>query len=485
MKVNDRPSKGFLLSVLPLAALVVCFGFGLLPEVDKIETQPVPGEIVFKHEKPQASTGTTVSVKKVAPSDWLTEWLEQGYENLMRWEHNPWKQEHRDGFGDHFFKLSQSKDPMDQARCRELRRLADAWQQKLMLRFPELAVTMKTVPDDKNGFLQWLDLRDRLKSSHPELVDGITFPRELSDYLSHTDAWNSAAAQAWLAQNQALVDEIHAIGLMREQSINGIPIERWGFMDARFAMDGERILTLEARVAAERGDAAAALESVRSARGMADHLSGVETPSLLAITVNLLMRLNLEHEVLSGIIPALPPGQMDPAAWENAVNPTVSNPSEFARIMKGEWAVTNRSLLLPALLDGEDPKCPTDGGELLDYYSEGFVETVRSHESATLGDLPTLTILPVGDASHLSRQSQEAVSIITIGALAWRKGWDRVQSQSAMTQAAFAIMKGEPIPPDPVYGQPYRWDPATRQLSMPAGKAFDDLAIPPISVPRR
>ena len=68
--------------------------------------------------------------------------------------------------------------------------------------------------------------------------------------------------------------------------------------------------------------------------------------------------------------------------------------------------------------------------------------------------------------------------------MAWRKGWDRAQSTSAMTQAAFAIMKNQPIPRDPVYGQDYRWDPVTRQLAMPADKEFDAIEIKPITVPK-
>ena len=54
-----------------------------------------------------------------------------------------------------------------------------------------------------------------------------------------------------------------------------------------------------------------------------------------------------------------------------------------------------------------------------------------------------------------------------------------------MTQAAFAIMKGQPIPKDPVYGQDYRWDPVTRLLSAPDTEAFNSLNIKPITVPKR
>ena len=54
-----------------------------------------------------------------------------------------------------------------------------------------------------------------------------------------------------------------------------------------------------------------------------------------------------------------------------------------------------------------------------------------------------------------------------------------------MHQAAFAILKGQPVPNDPVYGQPYIWDPATRLLSPPAGPAFDTtLNLKPITLPQ-
>ncbi|MEO7101550.1 MAG: hypothetical protein ABI162_19530, partial [Luteolibacter sp.] len=90
----------------------------------------------------------------------------------------------------------------------------------------------------------------------------------------------------------------------------------------------------------------------------------------------------------------------------------------------------------------------------------------------------------VADFSNLSRGSQKLGAILFVGAQAWRKGWDRNLSAAAMAQAAFAIMNGRPIPQDPVYRQDYRWDPVTRQLSMPAGKNFDDMGIKPITVPK-
>ena len=54
-----------------------------------------------------------------------------------------------------------------------------------------------------------------------------------------------------------------------------------------------------------------------------------------------------------------------------------------------------------------------------------------------------------------------------------------------MTNAAFAMMKGQPIPADPIHGLPYVWDPATRQLSPPADPVFEEQQLKPITVPAR
>ena len=75
------------------------------------------------------------------------------------------------------------------------------------------------------------------------------------------------------------------------------------------------------------------------------------------------------------------------------------------------------------------------------------------------------------------------MEMMFIGANAWAKGSQRSAHVSAMNQAAFAIMKGEPIPNDPVFGLPYQWDPNTRTLSPPSSPEFKEISIDPIKVP--
>ena len=456
---------------------------GMLPEVKDFEVRPVPGEITFKQEKPKSGGNRSVSLTGGFQLRRTFDFIEEGYENLMAWDLNPWKR-NKSGFFDHYFNLVSSKDPVDQARVKELQRLAEVWYQRLLLRFPEMAVSIKQVPDDQNGFLKWIEFSERCKlSSKNGEASTLGIPKALTDYLREEGAWDSSVARSWLAENAALLAELRAIGLVPDRSVNGVSIDRWGFIDARLARDCEQALMLESILAAKEGDAATAFESIRAAKGLADHFSQVESPTLLAATVRILLQLDIESRVMNDIIPSLPSGVIDPAEWEAIIKPTVHPPAEFGRLMQGEWSVGIRYYLLPALLDSENPHSAPDAGDLLDDYTMKYAEIVRMHESATIQDLESLKLPAMTVNPDLSRQSRMATEDMFVGAQAWRKGWQRAQLVSALTQAAFAIMKGQPIPQDPVYGQNYQWDPATRQLSMPANQVFEEMHIKPVTVP--
>ncbi|RYD33653.1 MAG: hypothetical protein EOP87_10625, partial [Verrucomicrobiaceae bacterium] len=408
-------------------------------------------------------------------------WLEKSYEDLMQWDYNPWKRKPGQ-FGNHFFDLQMSADPKDKAKVSELLRLAGAWHKRLLERYPELAVEMRNVPDERNGFLKWLEFCERLEDGNTKGSVKIPFSTELEDYLGN-GTWNAEAARRWLAENKALLDEIRAIGLMTERSVNGISEERWSFTSSKMAKSAVDALSIDARFAAEAGDVAGALESVLAARGLAEHLAGVETSSLLTGTVKMLLDFQLTKRVLEEIIPALPPGQVDVAAWEKVVNPGPVGPAEFARLMKGEWSVGSRNFLLPMLLNTEDPELPSDGRALVDIYSMWFLGNARSHETAALADLPRMSWTGPGNTEHLSRGSRDVAAVMFIGANSWHSGWERAQSVHAMNAAAFTILKGKPVPKDPVYGQSYRWDPQTRVLSAPDTDEFREMKIDPVTVP--
>lgn len=452
--MNDIPPKSPTRSVWPWLVLVLILAAGSLFAFRISTPRSVPGEITFKHAKPEFSR---VATGPATPPGWFSKTCQK----LKAWNSKR-------------FKL-----PDDPKRTPKLQQSVDIWYPRLLRRYPELAVPMRNIPDAENGFLQLLNLMDRLKAKN----EPTPFPTEITGYLRDKGPWQTEVAQKWLAENSALVAELHAIGRLTGRSANRIPVERWLSFPVKLVNDFSEIFILEARLAAERGEVADALEAVRTVRNLMDHSSEIETPTLLIATVKILTQQNLAKHVLADIIPALPAGQVDPVAWENALNLSPADPAEYARLVRGEWHAGIRFYMLPFVLN-PDPATPCpDGGELLDFYSLHAIEVCRAYESAAVKDLVTLKITPLRDVSHLSAYSREFAAIMTTGSFSWEKGWRGAQSATAMSRAAFAILKGQPIPQDPVFGLDYVWDATTRQLSFPPGVP-GEMKIPSITVPK-
>lgn len=493
--VKSRAGRPFVRWMLILCPVVVALYFGLWPELDAMKDPPIRGEIVFNTERPPVrsilagsaggtSADTELGLEK--GSGWSMDWLYDRFEEVMAWEHNPWKS-NPDIFGSEYMELLGSSDPKDQARVLEIRRLAALLHQRVLERYPELAVADKGVPPEKNGFLKWLEFSERFDADPSRPGDSysktLEFPDELKKHLREDGPWDSVAMKAWLAKEQPLLDELRRIGLMPDQSMTGVDLERWNFISARFARSCSEALLMDARYAAEQGDVVRALESVSAARGLGSHFTKIEAPTLLGATVDLLLRLQIQDYALSEIIPSLPAGQIDSQAWESAVNPVVDPPAEFGRLMVGEWNVTSRWYIMPMLSNTNDPKYPSDPDQLIDYHATSFVEILETYSGQLPSDWSSVVPIDQPYTGGLSRDSRLLVGMLFVGVDAWSKGFQRVGQTAAMTQAAFAIMKGQTIPSDPVYGLPYQWDPASRVLSAPKSPEFSEMKIKPIIVP--
>jgi hypothetical protein len=426
-------------------------------------------------------------------SDWWPDWVKETYEKLMPRGKNPQQDPQQDEavtFGDHYAKLTYSKDPLDQARAKELRGLGDALFPQLLKRYPELAVptsNLRNLPPERNGFLKLLEFCERRKADPAQAgAQNIADPdwrKEIFDHFRGKSPWNANSVAKWLAALQPQLDEIRTIGLMPEQSVNGIDIGQRLGMLVSLRHDADMLL-LDAHLAAENGHIARALDSVRAASGIARHLGDVETPSLVATLVKMAIQERVGNYTINAIMPAVPQGQLDPAAWDRAVNPTVPTPDEFARIMKVEWSVATRERLLPSIADVEDPKYPPDPEALLDFNAGIVLDAVTAYEGRSLADLPSISIIGFPDDRHLSRESRELSKTLSKSLQAWRERWERSVAATAMTQAAFDIMNGKPVPPDPIHGLPYRWDPAKRELSAPDDPAFKEFRLKPLIVPK-
>ncbi|WP_265595153.1 hypothetical protein [Haloferula sp. BvORR071] len=486
-----RPSKRVTRAMLCMVPLGVALYCALTPEPGNGGSPLVRGEVVFRSERPPRVSKETVASQVTTPRhssrsvwDWATEWLDGQFENLMTWERNPWKRSERLTFGSHYFKLKASKDPADQAKVKEIKRLGEELFKRVLARYPELAVADRKVSTERNGFLRWLEFSERFKADPKTGKAAFEVPEDIRKHLAGEKPWDAAAVRAWLEHERANLDEIRAIGLMPDQSVTGIDIERWSFIGAQLGKSATEILLLDARLAAEEGDAARALESIRAANGLADRFGKVETPSLLAITVEILIRLETQAYALKEVMPSIPTGQLDVQAWQEALNPTVAPPAEFARIMAGEFHVGSREFLMPMLADAEDPKYPVDPDALIDVQASYFSQYQDLFAGTSPADWTKTKFPGIPDMDHLSRSSRELIEILFVGANAWSNGFQRAQSTTAMTQAAFAIMQGQPIPNDPVYGLPYGWNPSTRTLTPPESPEFEKMKLKPIVVPR-
>jgi hypothetical protein len=271
---------------------------------------------------------------------------------------------------------------------------------------------------------------------------------------------------------------------MPERSIADIEIWRWGFFThPGFHKSCADLLLADARLAAEEGRPEDALESIRAANGIASHLGEIETPSLLATTVQTLIRIQTQRQFFSNIMPAISFGGTDVAAWESALFPPLEVSGNFAQITKGEWNVTARQFLTPMLMDTADPLYPPDPEALLDAHASFFLKLVQDHEGIPIAQWQSVPVGHQIPGQHLSYRSRQLTDALMPGLKAWRKGWERVQHHQGLFQAAFSIIKGDPPPADPVHGQPYQWDPATRTLSPPDSPEFKEMDIEPIVIP--
>ena len=133
-----RPSKRVIWLVIPLLpVLLMCLGAWLAGTSEETDistrgSQPPPARAL---SKPMG-------------------WYDDGVFSLVDSKLNPWKNQMSHQFGAHFQTLKNSKNPQDQEEYRRLMKLGKEWYERILARYPELAVTYKNLPPEQNGLLQ-------------------------------------------------------------------------------------------------------------------------------------------------------------------------------------------------------------------------------------------------------------------------------------------------------------------------------------------
>lgn len=471
-----RPSKRVIwlvIPLLPLAMLSLALWFG---------DEPAKVDLATRGSKPPPPRKASL----LAPSTWPTkDWLDEGVDEFMTWDYNPWKRQKygvSTDLGTHLFMLQNSDKPEDKVELERLKKLGREWYERILERSPDLALEPgKEIPGEENGYLRLTQLMKRLNAEGRTDLFGERMPWELTNHLRKQTEMDPAAIKTWVDANRARIDEFRAIGLMPGRSAQGVtPDERAG-MNPHFTTEATQALMLDARAAVADGDLARAMESIRAANGLADHLSGNGESTYHETLMGGNLRSQIQRYVISGLLPSLSPGQRDIAAWQELLNPTVRQPSDFARTIRGEWNVTMSRDLLPALSDSVGS--PPDADYLAESYTQHYQELARQADGMTLADYANGPQVKT-DLGHLSRESREAAQFYGLGNPDLRSAFLRQQEGTGLTLAVFAIMNGQPIPLDPVYGLPYKWDPVKRELSLPDPPTGRIYKPKPVKVPK-
>jgi hypothetical protein len=349
---------------------------------------------------------------------------------------------------------------------------AQRWHEELLERHPQFRVEFKDVPDEENGFLQFLMLSDELGGAALDL------PGDLREMLAGDAPWNPKLVEKWLAENEDLFSRLLAIAEAPEQSIKGIEAERLLAPNAKLAIEIGRLLTAAGRLRTEEGSSDQAVHLYQAVINFARHFEDVELPTFLSQTIALLVRGQAHHNVRQNLLPHLAHDHAALQTWRELLSAFYALNIDGPRLLVGEWNVTTAAALLPQLLDGSinhpDP--------------DALVEAVVFGFSDEIGRMMTgpgpFDDSPISHSPHgLSEVSREFVQSHGTARRNWLKAYAREISASAMNDATFAILLGEPLPVEPVTGKPFVWDSGTRTLSPPPEAQQLGLRLDPFKVP--
>jgi len=447
MKLPIHPRKmAFLLPcLLVIAFLVVVFWPASPPSAEDIA---IRGKYrTFPLEHSVLSPGSW----KVSSSD-LEDWIDEGSDALrsLRLPTAPQFRNDRTSFFEHLRNLRFSDDPADRAEYQRLVKLGEPWFQNLLNRYPELKLDAKKLPDERNAMHRLTALQERLG-----IRTLIQMSQEIQGLLPKREPWNPEKAQAWLDAHRDLIDDIRKISHMTESSI--ICLEYKG---TRYPYWFGDALLLEARLSAEYGDWQAALENVRAASGLSRLVRNAEGADFAQNAAGSSLEGRIRDQFLETILPTIPPEKLDLAAWRDALRSEPRSPADFTDILKAEWNTKTRYELIPALVDPAATDCPPDAEYLVQAYTEYMAERVAQYADPVRAAAFSWTDF---DSDSLSRRGTEVIDSF---AYSFHISWYRSQLRTGLTQAAFDILEGKPVPCDPVHGLPYQWNPETRELSL-------------------
>ncbi|BCU78846.1 hypothetical protein llg_35610 [Luteolibacter sp. LG18] len=391
-----------------------------------------------------------------------------------------------------FFKAVAYKKPWtydmpDEVVREQTRQATEEMLAKLYAEFPAMKGESHPVPDDENGFLLLHQL-----SGAPHRTGPPVSP-ELRKLLNDPSIpWDAAQAKRLLEENAEVVARIERIAALKTRSSDRMPRDYGGFIGARAAKTSADILLMKARLAAEAKDEPEVLRLINATQNLGSHFREVETPNLLGETVTILIDLSVRHAVFDSLLPAFG-RDADLPKWKTALVHRSYGPAPFAKVMRGEWETTARYYLLPGILRPKHPDNPPDAEALARYQTSCFNTMITRMSGLGMAEFLTDPGLGEPRGEHLSKRSREILNMLWIGSRAWAKGYVRAASTLDQYQAALELLESEkqgatlasgPLAGatrDPLGGEPYLFDAATRTVSGPP--AALKAEVKPIRLP--
>ena len=372
----------------------------------------------------------------------------------------------------------------------EVQREAEQRYQELLARHPEFKVEFKDVPDEENGFLQFLNLLDDLKPGDP-FHTSLVMDKDFREMLDGETAFDPALLDTWIEKNPDLFQRILNMAEAPGRSVKGISMERYHFISALPATIANGLLLASARAALERGNPDEALRYHRASLNFANHLDGTEIHSTMGRSVSNLLRKFSVENFHKHILPELINNPETLAAWSGAIPMSRHIEEDAPEMFKGEWHLSTRMMLLPILisadpsvLDGIQPLTTAEQYDVAEAYTSRMIDRIDGFSLGNFTNLGETSRGPFKEYPSLSPSANRILEALFIDLRSWFIGLSRQVSVTAQHEALLSIALGEPPPSDPISGEPFLWDPETRTLSLPdAHKGFDDAIMIPLKLP--
>jgi len=352
---------------------------------------------------------------------------------------------------------------------------ARKWYERLLEKYPELRPVYRDVPDDQNGYLQFILFAE---SFGP---DGM-LPKDIKLILEGSTHWDPAKVEAWIAENPSHFERLLHLAELPDRSNKGIGFSKLHGPTTRHASDFTRILQASARLNFE-SDPEKALRHLRASVSLSDHFTDIEAPNMLGEVIATGSRRKAQELFLQYFLPHLDPETLAP--WNDALFRKEQPASEYSRIIKGEWNYIMRDHALSALLG----KQPSDGNihipdidGFADSYARVILESANGASAMGPDRFDVASAQFQAIPSDLDPDTANALRQAYRGMTGTIEALGRTHTESRMEQATIAALSGIQMPLDPVSGMPFHWDPDTRTLTAPEVREGLE-PIDPIKVP--